>query len=416
MHKLVIYVLLIAFFYEQTGGFNEQLGFQYSFLKALPILCLALFVNFGWYSVKRTHRQRYLLVASLLAAAGGDFVISIRENIEPSFALSALFFAAAHILYMAFLLPFLRHPFVPLTLCCAAYVVVMNYAFLLPHVVTHPFSTLVLMTYSVVLTTAFIISGSLMFVGTHFQPPLQKSNVMHFVGFCFFYLSDTLLLLEHADVKFPPCYKEELILSTYYMSQYLIDLRESKCQLYLILTSGDKHSPFGTGSEGCWNCWTIGLALQKRRRISRLHFEHRPIFSGTSTAFNNEGKTGPCQNIVDYVPIANVRHLPPLSLCVLVAVLTSLCTQLAVFLLSCLWAALRKCFDRRRRNGTVVGSAASINRHQSDKLLCCTTTLTPTRKRRRGEGPKTTEGEADRAKTADCCGDKTWRRIIQVWR
>uniref|UniRef100_A0A183BHP8 lysoplasmalogenase n=2 Tax=Globodera pallida TaxID=36090 RepID=A0A183BHP8_GLOPA len=222
MHKLVIYVLLIAFFYEQTGGFNEQLGFQYSFLKALPILCLALFVHFGWHSDKRTHRQRYLLVASLLAAAGGDFVISIRENIEPSFALSALFFGAAHILYMAFLLPFLRHPFVPLTLCCGAYVVVMNYAFLLPHVDTHPFSTLVLMTYSVVLTAAFIISGSLMFVGTHFQPPLQKNNVMHFVGFCFFYVSDTLLLLEHADVKFPPCYKEELILSTYYLSQYLI--------------------------------------------------------------------------------------------------------------------------------------------------------------------------------------------------
>ncbi|KAL3084367.1 hypothetical protein niasHS_008324 [Heterodera schachtii] len=222
MQKLVIYLLSIAFFYEQTNGFNDKFRLKYTVMKTLPILCLALFVHFGWHNSNvKTLRRRFLLVAALLCAACGDFVISIRENADQNFALSALFFGIAHIFYMAFLSAHFRRLSVPLALCCASYVLLLNLRFLSPHFASHPFSTFVLFVYSLVLSTAFVVSGSLVFRGTLFQSPFQKYNLMHFVGYCVFCVSDTLLLLEHAGVNLS-CHKEKMILSTYYLAQFLI--------------------------------------------------------------------------------------------------------------------------------------------------------------------------------------------------
>lgn len=45
--------------------------------------------------------------------------------------------------------------------------------------------------------------------------------MLRFIGYLLFFISDSLLLLEHAGLDFYCC-KEIAILSTYYTAQYLI--------------------------------------------------------------------------------------------------------------------------------------------------------------------------------------------------
>lgn len=54
------------------------------------------------------------------------------------------------------------------------YAIFMNHFFLIPQLFLLPFSTIIMMTYSLILGTALVISGSLYFNGTKTQPPYQK--------------------------------------------------------------------------------------------------------------------------------------------------------------------------------------------------------------------------------------------------
>ena len=215
-----VYVILIAFFYDKTDGFNDEPNrLRYSILKSFPLLLLATAVYLGYGNIKG--KRRNLLSLALLSGACGDFLISVCGDMELSFAMSAIVFGMGHIFYMAGFSPQLKRLSPKLTVGVTLYAIAMNYRFLLPNMATHPITTVTLMAYSVVLAVALVISGSLALKGTRLQAPRQKNNVLRFVGYILFFISDSLLLLEHTGLNFPCC-KEVAILSTYYTAQYLI--------------------------------------------------------------------------------------------------------------------------------------------------------------------------------------------------
>ena len=79
-------------------SFNLPILNLFIFRKSFPILFLAAAVHLGYGNVKGN--RRHFLSAALLAGACGDFLISACRDMELSFALSAVVFGIAHILYM----------------------------------------------------------------------------------------------------------------------------------------------------------------------------------------------------------------------------------------------------------------------------------------------------------------------------
>lgn len=220
LQLFLIYVLLIAFFYNKTDGFKDEPNrLKYSILKCFPTLFLSLSIYHGYGNLKGT--KRLLLMGALTAGACGDFLISVCRDMELSFALSAIVFGVGHCLYMAGFAGQLKILSPKLTLLAGLYGILMNGRFLIPNFGTHPITTTTLMGYSLILTVALVISGSLALEGSKLQAAKEKNNMLRFVGYLLFFISDSLLLLEHAELNFYCC-KEVAILSTYYTAQYML--------------------------------------------------------------------------------------------------------------------------------------------------------------------------------------------------
>lgn len=215
-----LYVLLIIFFYDNTDGFKDEPNrLLYSILKCFPVLFLSFSIYCGYGNVKGL--KRLFLVGALAAGACGDFLISVCRDMELSFALCAILFGIGHCLYMAGFASQLKSLSPKLTLSVILYGILMNGKFLLPNFGTHPITTTTLMGYSLVLAVALVISGSLALQGSKLQAAKEKNNMLRFIGYLLFFISDSLLLLEHAGLDFYCC-KEVTILSTYYTAQYMI--------------------------------------------------------------------------------------------------------------------------------------------------------------------------------------------------
>uniref|UniRef100_A0AC34QHE9 Uncharacterized protein n=1 Tax=Panagrolaimus sp. JU765 TaxID=591449 RepID=A0AC34QHE9_9BILA len=100
------------------------------------------------------------------------------------------------------------------------YAAMMNHFFLMPQLSAAPISTLIWMLYSLILSTAVVLSASVYFNGTVDKPPKQLNDLLRFIGYGLFFFSDSLLLLCVVGAKVP--YHHVLVLSTYFTSQYLI--------------------------------------------------------------------------------------------------------------------------------------------------------------------------------------------------
>ncbi|CAG9532568.1 unnamed protein product [Cercopithifilaria johnstoni] len=74
--------------------------------------------------------------------------------------------------------------------------------------------------YFFLLSTCVIFSGSLYIRGGPSDYPRQFNNLLRFIGFILFYLSDSTLIIHHVGIAVPIA--EKLILSTYFIAQYLI--------------------------------------------------------------------------------------------------------------------------------------------------------------------------------------------------
>uniref|UniRef100_A0A1I7ZWS5 lysoplasmalogenase n=1 Tax=Steinernema glaseri TaxID=37863 RepID=A0A1I7ZWS5_9BILA len=98
---------------------------------------------------------------------------------------------------------------------------VMNHACLKPYVGEYPVSSLVMLLYSVLLSSTVIISGSMWLKGSTDQKAGHQENKIRFAGFALFAFSDSLLLLEHSDLVVLP-FSPLFILGTYFVAQFAI--------------------------------------------------------------------------------------------------------------------------------------------------------------------------------------------------
>jgi uncharacterized membrane protein YhhN len=212
---LSVYIFLIALFYIKTDGFQEEHSLRFCMLKTLPVLALGFFVHRGHGALKGWDRANH--AAGLAFGALGDFLIALYEG---GLVTGAIAFAMGHLCYMARFAPSLKKLSQELTVITVTYFLFVNHFFLLPQLPIKPLTTIIIMAYALVLATAWVVSGSLYIHGTQKQPPFQSNNLMRFIGYSLFLLSDSLILLDEVGIAVP--YVRISILSTYYAAQYVI--------------------------------------------------------------------------------------------------------------------------------------------------------------------------------------------------
>ena len=150
--------------------------------KTLPCSILGALVYLEHTPLTGDHAKHHAL--GLIFGALGDFLIAFNHG---GLVGGAVSFAIGHFFYMVTFKP---HIFVIITfqanfapkvkqvskgLCVIilAYGAVMNHFFIMPHLMSNPLSTLILMIYSLILCTALVLSASIYFYGTSDKAPLQ---------------------------------------------------------------------------------------------------------------------------------------------------------------------------------------------------------------------------------------------------
>ncbi|VDM66711.1 unnamed protein product [Strongylus vulgaris] len=181
--------------------------------KVIPILFLTLFaaIDGGGLSPK----NRKLCALGLFFGAIGDVIIGVsKEGLIPG----ALAFGIGHFFYMS---QFLSRPlkiFWPLLYIITAWGSIIGVFVMLPAASEHPIAVSIMVTYSLILSSCLVITGS------HYinrkTGDEDKGLYLRFIGYALFYTSDSVLVL--ADVGFRVPFAEVIILSTYYAAQYLI--------------------------------------------------------------------------------------------------------------------------------------------------------------------------------------------------
>jgi uncharacterized membrane protein YhhN len=212
---LALYIALIAIFYIQTEGFTQHHSWLYVFLKTLPCLALSLIVYCEQTPLKGDEAFTHAL--ALLLGSIGDFLIALYDGgIVPG----AIVFGIGHLLYLSKFVNRMNQLSKELSCIVVLYGTLMTHFFIIPKLSVEPISTLILMMYSVVLCTTVVLSGSVYFHGSSNKTGKQNSDLIRFIGFGLFFISDSLLLLCHVGRPIP-CHNLA-ILATYFSSQYMI--------------------------------------------------------------------------------------------------------------------------------------------------------------------------------------------------
>ncbi|TMS35774.1 hypothetical protein L596_003097 [Steinernema carpocapsae] len=162
-------------------------------------------------------RERKLHASGLLLGALGDFLIGQFEN---GIVTGAIAFGIGHIFYLATFARRLQKPTYALVGGILTYGIILNHFCLIPQLGSHPINTSILLVYSLLLSSCVVISGSMYIEGTADQPPQQKENLVRFLGFSTFAVSDSTLILDHVGYRVP--YVELIILCTYFTAQFVI--------------------------------------------------------------------------------------------------------------------------------------------------------------------------------------------------
>lgn len=209
------YFALIFIFYRQSNGFIKSYDNLYEYWKTLPVLALSI-LNYALGS-SFNGKLRVYTSLGLLFGAFGDYLITLPND---GLILGAFCFAVGHIFY---LLTFAHRVG---TLCFPVLIVITAVSFMVLYkviallLIIHPFASFIILSYSFLLSMCVLLSGSVYFNGGPFDCPLQFNNLLRFLGFILFYLSDSALIVHHVGNAVPVA--EKLILSTYFMAQYLI--------------------------------------------------------------------------------------------------------------------------------------------------------------------------------------------------
>ncbi|KAK0395989.1 hypothetical protein QR680_001521 [Steinernema hermaphroditum] len=209
------YVALVALFYVQSSGFVKFHDNGYAYWKVLPVTTLGMFMYF--FATVVPEKERRVHAFGLLLGALGDFLIGQFEN---GIVTGAIAFGTGHIFYLSTFARRIQKPTYALVGGILIYGIVLNHFCLMPNLGAHPMNTVILLVYSLILSSAVIISGSMYIEGTSNEQPNEKENLVRFIGFGVFAISDSTLILDHAGYRVP--YAEVVILSTYFTAQFII--------------------------------------------------------------------------------------------------------------------------------------------------------------------------------------------------
>ncbi|CAD5209264.1 unnamed protein product [Bursaphelenchus okinawaensis] len=211
---LLAYSSLIAYFYQSTDGFDQKDILSYCMLKSLPIWFLSAVAYYSDPHEKDIARVR--LALGLLFGGIGDFFISTSEA---GFDLAIITFGIGHIFYIAYFGSRLAKFSAPVAAFCMLYAFVVNHFLVIPYLWHIPLQMILIIAYSFVISAAVIVAGSLFHHGSHDSRFGTEYQAL-IVGYCLFFVSDTVILLNKLQYNF--AHNHEFILFTYYAAQYLI--------------------------------------------------------------------------------------------------------------------------------------------------------------------------------------------------
>ncbi|CAJ0596354.1 unnamed protein product [Cylicocyclus nassatus] len=191
-----VYLLLVANFYKESGGFNRHYNAMYAVWKVIPIVFLVVFaaVNGGGVSQK----NRATCALGLFFGAIGDVLLGLsKHGLVPG----ASAFGVGHLFYMSHFISRPLKIFRPLVYVTAAWTSVVAKMVFLPILEEHPIAVSILFIYSVLIALCLVMTAS------HYIHRNAGDE-------------DKVLIMAHGGYRIPLA--EMITLGTYYSAQYLI--------------------------------------------------------------------------------------------------------------------------------------------------------------------------------------------------
>ncbi|KAK0395990.1 hypothetical protein QR680_001521 [Steinernema hermaphroditum] len=183
------YVALVALFYVQSSGFVKFHDNGYAYWKVLPVTTLGMFMYF--FATVVPEKERRVHAFGLLLGALGDFLIGQFEN---GIVTGAIAFGTGHIFYLSTFARRIQKPTYALVGGILIYGIVLNHFCLMPNLGAHPMNTVILLVYSLILSSAVIISGSMYIEGTK-----EKMSSLGPMQMCLIYGAFVLLVYIETD-------------------------------------------------------------------------------------------------------------------------------------------------------------------------------------------------------------------------
>uniref|UniRef100_A0A914CVK3 lysoplasmalogenase n=1 Tax=Acrobeloides nanus TaxID=290746 RepID=A0A914CVK3_9BILA len=212
---LATYSGLVLVFLWENGGFEKRYTFDYCLFEIFPTLALSGLLYKGHGDFTKEDRQSHVL--SLILAAIGQFLIGIRPWL---LALGGISFGISHILVINQFITKMKKFSYGFAILILAYNVLLGDFFILPYFWSKPLTSIMCILYSFTLSSAVVISGSIYFYGRHGTGPNQKIDLIRFLGYFIFFLSDSVYLISHPDFSIPG--SNFVVLTTYFTAIYLI--------------------------------------------------------------------------------------------------------------------------------------------------------------------------------------------------
>ncbi|KAI6175543.1 hypothetical protein M3Y97_00700700 [Aphelenchoides bicaudatus] len=210
---LISYSILIAVFYLETDGFNQQDILFYCSLKSAPVFFLSFLAYLGQPHFKG--QKRFQFAIGVILCGSGDFLLSTNEF---GFTIGVISFGIGHMFYVAYFGSLLHE--VSLRIVFAF----LMCAYLTVNLLVRPYFTNtierhIVSIYAYLIASSAIVACSLFFKGSA-NGKSGKDFWQLALGYLLFGFSDTVILLD--KLNFPLPYAKSVIMFTYYGAQYLI--------------------------------------------------------------------------------------------------------------------------------------------------------------------------------------------------
>ncbi|VDM62319.1 unnamed protein product [Angiostrongylus costaricensis] len=213
-----VYFLLVANFYNESHGFTEFYNAMYAVWKVVPIVFLTIFAALDGGGLPTT--ERTLCALGLFFGGVGDVLIGLSHE---GIVTGAIAFGIGHFFYMVCYCGghFFSRPTTwcwPLLVITFLWGIVIGEFCVFPMFDEHPFAVTVMVLYSLILSSCLVLTGSQYYNRQKVDD--KEGLLLRYIGFLMFYISDSVLIMNHTGHKIP--FPQLIILGTYYTAQYLI--------------------------------------------------------------------------------------------------------------------------------------------------------------------------------------------------